>query len=389
MWVSPWKFWVQSHHRRSSGRSTSRQIGMHMAVLPGQFTRKGQLYATVQIGNAVVEVLVVFSRKRGFQLRVRQRRGIDELLACCPPAAEPPRKQTCNRRTLVFWHNCVSVALSFRQTVHVTKKSPCSQHSSCMCIFPREWHIQRREKGAGKSRSQPLQSRNARARAQTKREVRQEKETAAETSQSQKERKKERVRPGKAGEQSEKCQEKAKINGPSARDSVASRLALALELRRDRTSPWWFWKVCDFDVTGSCDVISPDHFVRGFYYSSFRRCGLNFLVLQKDNKILVHNLSIHEKLEQSTHWNILKKWGKDFTFGSGCTVTDANSFSTFLIFSKNRPWLSLNILAYSDVLVANVMTISTNEAWEGWKTSVSPEVNRSKTRNSEKKERKL
>ena len=79
-------------------------------------------------------------------------------------------------------------------------------------------------------------------------------------------------------------------------------------------------KVCDFDVTGSCDVISPDHFVRGFYNSSFRRCGLNFLVLQKNSKILVHNLSIHEKLEQSTHWNILKKWGKDFTFGSGCTV---------------------------------------------------------------------
>ena len=197
------------------------------------------------------------------------------------------------------------------------RKSPCSQHSSCMCIFPREWHIQRRENGAGKSRSQPLQSRNAHARAQTKREVRQEKETAAETSQSQKERKKETVRPGKAGEQSEKCQEKA--NGPSARDSL-SRLAL----RRDRTSPWWFWKVCDFDVTGSCDVISPDHFVRGFYYSSFRRCGLNFLVLQKENKILVHNLSIHEKLEQSTHWNILKKWGKDFTFGSGCTVRSHN-----------------------------------------------------------------
>ena len=45
---------------------------MHMAVLPCQFTRKGQLYATVQIGNEVVEVPVVFSRKRGFQLRVRQ-----------------------------------------------------------------------------------------------------------------------------------------------------------------------------------------------------------------------------------------------------------------------------------------------------------------------------
>ena len=35
---------------------------MHMAVLPCQFTRKGQLYATVQIGNEVVEVLqVLFS----------------------------------------------------------------------------------------------------------------------------------------------------------------------------------------------------------------------------------------------------------------------------------------------------------------------------------------
>ena len=106
-----------------------------------------------------------------------------------------------------------------------------------------------------------------------------------------------------------------------------------------RTSPWWFYKVCDFDVTGSCDVISPDHFVQGFYYSSFRRCGLNFLVLQKDNKILIHNLSIHEKLEQSTHWNILKKWGKDFTFGSGCTVRHSShdfGWQFFFFLLKSR-----------------------------------------------------
>ena len=48
--------------------------------------------------------------------------------------------------------------------------------------------------------------------------------------------------------------------------------------------------VCEFDVTSSCDVISPDHFVRGFYNSSFRRCRPKFLVLQKEYKILVHNL---------------------------------------------------------------------------------------------------
>ena len=63
---------------------------------------------------------------------------IDELLACCPPAAEPPRQQTCSRRKLVFWHSCVRVALSFRQIVHVTSKSPCNQHSSCLCIFRRK-----------------------------------------------------------------------------------------------------------------------------------------------------------------------------------------------------------------------------------------------------------
>ena len=57
-----------------------------------------------------------------------------------------------------------------------------------------------------------------------------------------------------------------------------------------------------------------------FYNNSFRRCRPNFLVLQKEHKILVHNLSIYEKLEQSTHWIIQKKWGKDFTFGSDCTV---------------------------------------------------------------------
>ena len=101
------------------------------------------------------------------------------------------------------------------------------------------------------------------------------------------------------------------------RGSLAS---LAL-WRRDRRSPWWSWELCDFDVTSSCDVISPDHFVRGFYNSSFRRCRPNFLVLQKEYKILVHNLSIYENLEQSTHWIIQKKWGKDFTFGSDCTVS--------------------------------------------------------------------
>ena len=29
---------------------------------------------------------------------------------------------------------------------------------------------------------------------------------------------------------------------------------------------------------------------------------------------------MYEKLEQSTHWIIQKSWGKDFTFGSDCTV---------------------------------------------------------------------
>ena len=112
---------------------------------------------------------------------------------------------------------------------------------------------------------------------------------------------------------------KKKTRG-SQRDSAISLC------RRDRLSPWWSWKVCDFDVTGSCDVISPDHFVQGFYYSSFRRCGLNFLVLQKDSKILVHSLSIHKKLERSTHWNIIKKWGNGFTFGSSCTVLSVHRF---------------------------------------------------------------
>ena len=65
---------------------------------------------------------------------------------------------------------------------------------------------------------------------------------------------------------------------------------------------------------GSCDVISPDHFVRGFYNSSFRRCGLNFLVLQKDNKILVHNLSIHEKIGAIDPLEHTKKMGQRFYF---------------------------------------------------------------------------
>ena len=280
-----------------------------MAILPCQFTRKGELNVTFQIGNEGVELLVVFIRERGFKLRVRQRRGIDELLACCPPAAEPPRKQTCNWtleaqwpigygvglrikrssvrirpwplrwvlgqgsllplsqgeaftlasisylailvkyilakkkkkkkncQTLVFWHNCVRVALSFRQTVHVTKKSPCSQHSSCLCIFLRGWHIDRREKGSGKSRSQPLQNRNARARAQTKREVRQKKGNWNLSI--SKERKKETERQGKAGEQSGKCQETA--NGPPTRHSVASRSQTRPHISMVILESVWFW----------------------------------------------------------------------------------------------------------------------------------------------------
>ena len=143
--------------------------------------------------------------------------------------------------------------------------------------------------------------------------------------------KKRKLKPLNLKRKKERNSEKGKGRGtvrkmPRNRNRKRSAHA-ALCRGRDRTSPWWSWKMCDFDVTGSCDVISPDHFVRGFYYSSYRRCGLNFSVLQKDNKILVHNLSIHEKLEQSTHWNILKKSGKDFTFGSGCTVVALVSYS--------------------------------------------------------------
>ena len=36
--------------------------------------------------------------------------------------------------------------------------------------------------------------------------------------------------------------------------------------------------------------------------------------------MLVDNLSIYEKLEQSTHWIKQKMWGKHFTFDSDCTV---------------------------------------------------------------------
>ena len=127
----------------------------------------------------------------------------------------------------------------------------------------------------------------------------------------------------------------------------------------DRTSPWWSWKVCDFDVTGSCDVISPDHFVRGFYYSSYRRCGLNFLVLQKDSKILVHNLSIHEKLEQSTHWNILKKWGKDFTFGSGCTVPRCSPSNSKIVVCVVCAAELSSISERQSILVPCLVTVNT------------------------------
>ena len=104
----------------------------------------------------------------------------------------------------------------------------------------------------------------------------------------------------------------------SARDDVRPRVMIVVRPRvtpatpallRDPTAHLHgdLRKFVDVDVTGSCDVISSDHFVRGFSPSSFRRCRRNFLVLKKGHKTLIHNLSTDEKLGQSTHWIMAKK----------------------------------------------------------------------------------
>ena len=101
----------------------------------------------------------------------------------------------------------------------------------------------------------------------------------------------------------------------------------------------------------SCDVISLDHFVRGFYNSSFRRCRPNFLVLQKEYTILVHILSTYKKLEQSTHWIIQKKWGKDFTFDSDCTVEVALVLYVLLVLRLGRfvsLWINFGVNTIRD-----------------------------------------
>ena len=52
------------------------------------------------------------------------------------------------------------------------------------------------------------------------------------------------------------------------------RMARGLSLQTRLNISMVILGIDDFDVTGFCDVISPDHFVRGFYNSSFRRCTL-------------------------------------------------------------------------------------------------------------------
>ena len=106
-----------------------------------------------------------------------------------------------------------------------------------------------------------------------------------------------------------------KGNCPPARESGVSRSFKSLKTRPQISMVIlgivWFWRH-EVPVTSFLPITLYEVFIT----ASFRRCRPNFLVLQKEYKILVHNLSIYEKLEQSTHWIIQKKWGKDFTFGS-------------------------------------------------------------------------
>ena len=137
----------QSHHWKSSGRG---KPACTWWFLPCQFTRKGSLTWLFQIGK---EIALLFSYMSVDSSFVSANVGIDALLACCPPAAEQPRKQICRRPSDACIDKTVSLTavlhfhFAFRQTVHVTKKSPRSQHSSCICIFSKG--IQRREKGMG------------------------------------------------------------------------------------------------------------------------------------------------------------------------------------------------------------------------------------------------
>ena len=122
---------------------------------------------------------------------------------------------------------------------------------------------------------------------------------------------------GKKRKTEKKNTKTGKGNCPPARESGVSR-ARSLKTRPHISTVIlgnvWFWR----------HEFLWRHFSRSlctrFYNISFRRCRPNFLVLQKEYKILVHILSTYKKLEQSTHWIIQKKWGKHFTFGSDCTV---------------------------------------------------------------------
>ena len=164
----------------------------------------------------------------------------------------------------------------------MTRKSPCSQHSSWMCNFLRGWHTEGREKGLRNREANHYRTEMP-VHEHKQKEKWDKKSKLKPLNLKKKERKKhwDKERPGNSPINAKKQETIS-----PARDFVASRSHWS-SLSCDSTSPWSSWKVCDFDVTGSCDVISLDHFVRGFYDSSFRRRGLNCFGRQKNNKILV------------------------------------------------------------------------------------------------------
>ena len=95
-----------------------------------------------------------------------------------------------------------------------------------------------------------------------------------------------------------------------------------------------------FYVTSSCDIISRDLFLCDSSLFSVERISENIQLLSKSNQTSTLFPPTCEKWVHSKNWFLRKKFVKNFTFGSGCTVTAARCLYPFWEFNVNDLSLS-------------------------------------------------
>ena len=94
-------------------------------------------------------------------------------------------------------------------------------------------------------------------------------------------------------------------------------------------------EICVSYVKSSCDVISHDLFLCHSSLSSVERLNKKIQFLSKPNQTSTLLLPTCENWVHSKNWFLCKKFVKDFTFGSGCTVATTSRIAAP---KRNQAW---------------------------------------------------